>query len=165
MLQTCTSQPGTQQDLEDQWSGQSASHIPLSCRFSCIMVRNMIQETGAHSLRHSCIDCSCFHSLANMYFEQKPHSYFYYLYVLAWFAGVVSLCVLSTAHTHSGVVLCILPHVCSISPVSVFSLSFLYVCVFGCIFTFSKTLAPCLEFTIWSNSRHLFPLFLFGVGG
>lgn len=56
------------------------------------------------------------------------------------------------------VVVYVLPHVCSTSPDSI-CLSFLsllfslYVYVFGWIFTFRITLAPCLRFTIWSNSR------------
>lgn len=42
MLQAHPSQPGTQQDLEDQRPGRSASHTPLPCESHSITVRNMM---------------------------------------------------------------------------------------------------------------------------
>lgn len=116
MLQSHSSQPGTQQDLEDQRPERSASYTSLPCRSSSsITVRNMIHRVHIHTQTfiHT-VHSSTF--LQTWIFKQNcsfplPGSPSIYMYAITS-EGVVS-------HSHTvGVILeilligGILPHVC-----------------------------------------------------
>lgn len=176
MLQAHSSQPGVQQYLEAQRLGQTAAHISLPCRFFSITVRNMINRCAfIHRQCVQYVQSSTDLQICILCIKQKSR---FSSSAIAW-QYFHSIC-MALIHRRSFpsmysihkqellelfFLVCILPHVPSILPVSVclsflFPLSSLYVSVFGQIFTFSKTLAPCSRINIWSNSRAFLSLSL-----
>lgn len=65
LLHAHSSKPGTQQDISDQWPGQSASYTPLPCRFTSTAIKTTFQcahlLTSTHTHTSAVVENMSYH--------------------------------------------------------------------------------------------------------